>query len=51
MDGQIAREVSRRTEIKMLYNDIGFMEALVLLLKKNPDLFEAFIEEISSDTV
>lgn len=51
MDGQISREIARRAEIEMLYNDIGFMEAMVSLLKKNPDLLEKFVQELSSDTV
>ena len=46
MDGQIAREVSRRSEVKMLYENCSFMEALVSLLKKNPDLLKEFIREI-----
>jgi len=49
MSDQIAREVSRRAEVKMLEHNISFIEALVSLFKKNPDLLKAWIQEISGE--
>ena len=50
MDGQIAREIARRSEIIMLYENVSFMEALVDLLRQNSDLLKKFVKEISTDT-
>ena len=49
MVDQISREVARRSEVKMLFENISFMEALVSLLKKNPDLLKEFVREISGE--
>jgi len=49
MIDSIAREVARRSEIIMLYENVSFIEALVDLLKQNPDLLKAFVQEISNE--
>lgn len=50
MIDSIAREIARRSELIMLEQNIDFMEALVSLLKTNPDLLEEFVREVSTDT-
>ncbi len=49
MNDQISREIARRSEIIMLYENCSFMEAMTRLLKKNLDLLEEFVKEITGE--
>ena len=44
-------EISRLSEIVQLYQNVSYMKAQGIVLRKHPELLKQYIQEISPDTL
>ena len=47
---EASREIARLSEIIMLEQDVDFITAQAIVLRKDPELFKLYIEEINCMT-